>query len=259
MKDDNLKDLYNEIYLNNKSECFSKYRGQSNVALDHDIAIQWIKRHARSPVMSILDFGCGEGEFLNNLPVNFDRTGIDFSEQAIINAEKNNSNIKFVVGSDHEVEQMDNKFTVVTSFGVLEHVRDPRSTLDVLLKSCVSDGLVILSCPSFLNIRGVIWMTLQMLFDVPMSLADKHFITPVDIEKYLVGSGKKIEEIVSVDNDLSQGDYFYQDMTKRLTNALNDANMPSANVHKLVQWVEENRHLFASNDMTGANMVYLIR
>ena len=39
-------------------------------------------------------------------------------------------------------------------------------TLFALLKK---DGILLTSSPSFLNPRGYVWMTLQLLFDVPMS------------------------------------------------------------------------------------------
>ena len=57
-------------------------------------------------------------------------------------------------------------------------------------------------------------MTLQLLFDVPMSLSDKHFLTPNNIELFLDGTGKKICKMQSVDNEVTQGDYFAKDMKK---------------------------------------------
>ena len=59
-----------------------------------------------------------------------------------------------------------------------------------------------------------------------MSLSDKHFLTPNNIELFLVdGTGKKICKMQSVDNEVTQGDYFAKDMKKRLTNALSDASL----------------------------------
>ncbi len=101
-------------------------------------------------------------------------------------------------------------------------------------------------------------MTLQLLFDVPMSLSDKHFLTPTDIESFLDGTGKSLIKMQSVDNDVTQGDYFSVDMTKRLKNALSDASLPNENVDLLVEWVIKNKKYFNSNELTGANMVYLI-
>ena len=73
-------------------------------------------------------------------------------------------------------------------------------------------------------------MTLQLLFDVPMSLSDKHFLTPKNIVSFLNGTGKKIVKMVSVDNEVTQGNYFAKDMRKRLTNALSDASLPNDKV-----------------------------
>ena len=102
-------------------------------------------------------------------------------------------------------------------------------------------------------------MTLQLLFDVPMSLSDKHFLTPKNIELFLDGTGKKIFEMQSVDNEVTQGDYFAKDMKKRLTNALSDASLPNDKVELLIDWVDNNKEYFNSNSLTGSNMVYLIK
>ena len=45
-------------------------------------------------------------------------------------------------------------------------------------------GQLVVTCPSFLNLRGHVWMTLQLLLDVPMSLTDLHFICPFDMERW---------------------------------------------------------------------------
>ena len=55
------------------------------------------------------------------------------------------------------------------------------------------DGYLINLCPSFLNVRGHVWMTLQLLFDVPMSLSDLHFLCPFDFEEFCEGKGYELE------------------------------------------------------------------
>ena len=60
--------------------------------------------------------------------------------------------------------------------------------------------------------------------------SDKHFLTPKNIELFLHGTSKKIVEMQSVDNEVTQGDYFAKDMKKRLTNALSDASLPNDKV-----------------------------
>ena len=67
--------------------------------------------------------------------------------------------------------------------GVLEHLDKPFKTLrSIIIANLKKNGQFITSSPSFLNPRGYVWMTLQLLFDVPMSLTDIHFLCPFDFE-----------------------------------------------------------------------------
>lgn len=258
MSNDKLKKYYDDIYKKGRrDEHFLKYREGIDIPKDHKIASQWIKDNKSLSCSSILDFGCGEGEFLANMNLE-DRVGIDYSEFALVNAREKNDSIEFILSDESGLKNINRSFDVITSFGVLEHIDNPKKVLRSLTKLCSENGIIIISCPSFLNIRGVIWMTLQLLFNVPMSLSDKHFLTPNDIESFLDGTGKSLIKMQSVDNEVTQGDYFSVDMTKRLKNALSDASLPNENVELLVEWVIKNKEYFNSNELTGANMVYLI-
>ena len=259
MSDKKLKNYYDEIYKKGKrDEHFLKYRDGIDIPLDHKIANEWIAEHKNCEYSSVMDFGCGEGEFLTNMSYK-DRIGLDYSDFALDRAREKDSSIEYILSDENGLCNLNRSFDVITSFGVLEHIPDPKSTLRSLVKLCSKNGIVIISCPSFLNIRGVIWMTLQLLFDVPMSLSDKHFLTPKNIELFLDGTGKKIFKMQSVDNEVTQGDYFAKDMKKRLTNALSDASLPNDKVELLIDWVDSNKEYFDSNDLTGSNMVYLIK
>ena len=259
MGDNGLKIYYDEIYKKgNKNEHFLKYRDGIDVPLDHKIAYEWIADHKTSNFISAMDFGCGEGEFLTNLNLK-DRVGLDYSDLALNRAREKNHSIDYILSDENGLSQLNRSFDVITSFGVLEHISNPGKTLRALVELSSDDGIIILSCPSFLNIRGIIWMTLQLLFDVPMSLSDKHFLTPKNIVSFLNGTGKKIVKMVSVDNEVTQGNYFAKDMRKRLTNALSDASLPNDKVELLIEWIDSNKEYFSSNTLTGSNMVYLIK
>ena len=260
MGDNKLKLYYEEIYREKgrRDKHFLKYRDGTSVPLDHEVANKWISDLSTSSFLSALDFGCGEGDFLARLSIK-QKVGIDYSESALDRAREKDSVAEYILSDESGLNLLDRKFHVITSFGVLEHISDPRQTLRDLVKLSAENGIVIISCPSFLNIRGVIWMTLQLLFDVPMSLSDKHFLTPKDINGFLEGTGKSVSEMKSVDNAVTQGDYFAKDMYKRLKNALADASLPNDKVELLMNWVDRNKEYFSSNSLTGSNMVYLIR
>lgn len=146
---------------------------------------------------------------------------------------------------------------LVFSFGVLEHMDDPRSTLGSLFACAKDDGLVVVSCPSFLNVRGVIWMTLALLWGVPMSLSDRHFLTLQDFKDMASSHGGVLVEAFSADLSVGQGADFGRDMRKRLTNALRDAKLDNSGVEKAVQWFERNLPDYAAGELSGAETVYV--
>ncbi len=259
MVDDNLKNYYDEIYKKGKrDQHFLKYRDGIEIPLDHKVANEWIAEHKSFNFTSAMDFGCGEGEFLTNLSLK-ERVGLDYSDFALERAKEKDNSVEYILSDENGLGKLNRSFDIITSFGVLEHIPDPNKTLRALVKLSSKNGIIIVSCPSFLNIRGIIWMTLQLLFDVPMSLSDKHFLTPKNIELFLDGTGKKIYEMQSVDNEVTQGGYFARDMKKRLSNALSDASLPNDKVELLIDWVDSNKEYFNSNALTGSNMVYLIK
>ena len=121
----------------------------------------------------------------------------------------------------------------------------------------VDDGLVITSSPSFLNPRGYVWMTLQKLFDIPMSLTDLHYICPFDVEEFCEEWDCGLE-YESIHQDWGGGETMIRDFNKRLRNALRDANMDNSKVDDLLEWLDKAKEYFQPNNDTGAIVVYRI-
>ncbi|MFK7825079.1 MAG: class I SAM-dependent methyltransferase [Oligoflexales bacterium] len=259
MRNDELKEFYNEIYIGDKNEHFLKYRNNQDVGNVHQLVYSWLEEQNLSGSYEILDFGCGEGGFLGNLNGCRNGVGLDYSSVAIETAINRYPNVQFILDDITAISQFTNKFDVVTSFGTIEHVDDPVETLKSLSLALKDNGIMIISCPSFLNIRGVIWMTLVSLFDVPMSLSDKHFITIQDFRDYTQELDLNLIDYQSVDFDVAQGSYFEKDMSKRLNNALRDNSMDNKYVSSLIEWVERNKKDFPVNEYSGAEMVYFIK
>ena len=258
--DEALKKYYDAAYTAGKNTHFLKYRHGRTLAEEHVQALTYIDDKYDGPKRHILDFGCGEADFLCVVDRFERRTGIDFSEVALNKARDKSPELNLRIGTERLLDEFEGLVDVVTSFGTLEHLADPEGVFRGLMR-CVkwSDGgALIVSCPSFLNVRGLIWMTLVQLFDVPMSLSDKHFISPSMILSWLEGEGRSLT-MYSVDHDVAEGEYFEVDLRKRLNNALRDAWMDNSKVDKLISWVRENQQWFPRNDFSGANMVYLIR
>ena len=112
-------------------------------------------------------------------------------------------------------------------------------------------GAIVTASPSFLNPRGYIWMTLQTLLDVPMSLSDIHFFMPSDFDKFATVRNLKIN-MTSIDHDWGGGDRTILDFKKRLVNALKDKGFNNKNVPEFLEWFKESIGYFNHDDNSGA-------
>ena len=90
----------------------------------------------------VLDIGCFTGEFLDQLPSNFEKFGIETSvvAQSILREKKIN-----IVGSKIEECKTSNEFIAITAFDVLEHLKDPLSALDRMIFLLKPGGFLIVS------------------------------------------------------------------------------------------------------------------
>ncbi|MFA5857121.1 MAG: class I SAM-dependent methyltransferase [Candidatus Pacearchaeota archaeon] len=247
---ENLRNLYNNVYKDGKLNFFTFDTGNMNdQVLNLDIF----------DGKKVLDFGCGQGEVDYDLVTKKgakEVLAIDYSEEAIKIAKEKNShpNIRFECKTYTDVNE---KFDIIISIGVLEHTNNPFEVLKFLKNLLNENGKIVQICPSFLNIRGYIWMTLNTLFNVPMSLSDIHFISPFDFEEF----SKKLDmdlEWKTFDYSLGNSDKMIVDMTKRLTNALRDAKMDNSKVPDLMEWLKKASKYENDFKHTGASGLYIL-
>jgi SAM-dependent methyltransferase len=206
----------------------------------------------------VLEIGCGEGGLASIIAFHDgDIIAIDYSEEAIKIAKKSYilDNCKFVCCNYKDISD---KFDIVVMNGVLEHVEDPYDTLNYIKNNLLlnKDSKIITGSPSFLNVRGYIWMTLQLLFNIPMSLSDVHFLCLFDMEKFVEKLGGKLD-YKSCDQDWGHGEGLIIDFEKRLVNALRDAGM-KGDIEKLICWLKKTLPYKNYTDFSGANIVYTI-
>ncbi|MCH8012547.1 MAG: hypothetical protein IIA61_11460 [Candidatus Marinimicrobia bacterium] len=87
-------------------------------------------------------------------------------------------------------------------------------------------------------------------------MADRHVINLSDINK---GVSQNDEvEFYTIGNDVSMRECMITDLKKRLTNALNDANMDNSKVDDLLEWLEGNYKFFPVNEYSGWLSVFVI-
>ena len=251
IKNKDLREHYNNVYTTGSANyyTFSSYE-ESLAILDMLNELNGKK---------ILEIGCGEGALASMLTdAGGDVTAVDYSKKVIEIAESkyNLDRLQFICD---DYRNLSSNYDVVVLQGVLEHFDDPFGTLDWIINNLLSkDGYVVTSSPSFINPRGYVWMTLQLLFNVPMSLSDLHFLCPFDFEEYCDKNNYQLT-YNSSNQSWGNGKGMMIDFNKRLRNALRDANMENSNVDNLLEWLNKAKNYSVEDSHTGANVIYKIR
>ena len=252
MNNKKLKSRYNQIFKEGSRQFFS-FNNYNESKIIMDFVDSWENKN-------VLEIGCGEG----NLAAMICMAGalkvdaIDYSEEAVKIARNryNIDNLNFACASTEDVKDM---YDIIILQGVLEHIDKPFHLLKHLMEANVfEDGVIITSSPSFLNPRGYVWMTLQLLFQVPMSLTDIHFLCPFDFELFAEKNNYSIE-IKSTDYDWAAGDRTIVDFEKRLPNALSDSGMNTNKVNNFLEWLAKAVFYFEHNDYSGTNVAYKLK
>jgi len=249
MKNTELLSMYDDVYKNDSSKFYSfNTFPESKLILE---MLPWWNG------LKVLEIGCGEGRLAAMLSfAGADSVdAIDYSQEAITIAQEriHVDNVHYQCIDYHEIK---GQYDVVVLQGVLEHLDNPFVELEYILDSLIrQDGILITSSPSFLNPRGYVWMTLQLLFDIPMSLTDLHFLCPFDFEKFSREKGLSLE-FRSTDQDRGKGKRLMLDFQKRLPNALRDAGMDATKVERFMEWLSEAAPYHQSDEYSGATVAY---
>lgn len=131
------KEVLNELYQEGDEEAWSV----ETVMDRHDWqqAKSWLSERLITGA-KILDVGCFDGEFLNSLGVKYARFGIEIHKLASLRAEEKGVN---VIAPDYE--DIIGIYDCITSFDVIEHVRNPEDFLVKCSRSVRSGGYVLIS------------------------------------------------------------------------------------------------------------------
>jgi SAM-dependent methyltransferase len=98
--------------------------------------------------LRVLDFGCGNGEFLSIChQFGFESVGVDRST-----ARRNKARVNVFASAD----ELDGRpFQAITLFEVLEHLDDPSGILQMLRTHLVPGGILILETPDCTGVTGI--------------------------------------------------------------------------------------------------------
>lgn len=194
---------------------------------------------------TVLDLGCGAGRLcLYASKYAKHVTGIDYIDKAIEYSNKfakmcNIKNIDFLLGDIDSFKE--DKYDVIMMAEVLQHVDNPLKTLKKCKKLLNKNGYLIISIPSFNNFRGTVWLTLQSLFNLPMSLTDTFQISADDMQSMCQKTGFKITKLTGTAWDWAWTEWGIDDLKRRVFLATTDAKLVQiADFKAMNKWLESN-------------------
>ena len=246
MNNQELKSKYDEMHSKGQSSWFSDGKEERELILK--MGDPWEGK-------MVLEIGCGEGDLANLMYLEESLVwAIDYSREAINRAilRYPDSGAMFAM---KDYRDMRYKYERIVMQGVLEHLDDPFKELKWMMDNLLTEkGDVITSSPCFLNPRGIIWMTLDMVGAV-MSKTDLHFLNPWEINKFC-NDNKFSLKIGMCDESLACGGQMVEDLKQRIPLALKDGNI-SFKMEKFdyfIKWIDSHCHLTNA----GATAVYKI-
>ena len=270
MPDEELREIYNKVYENDKEEFFT-----SNLDLIYSEVYKMIKNHINGK--KILDLGCGTGNFLTRyatLEEPSELHGYDFSGVGINKAKENEVTALRKIDFRHisfedlkfEIEEnlcLDKEhFDVIASIGVIEHLDNPEILFYIANKLLKSGGYFVLEHPNFLNLRGVIWKTLELFVGAEMSKTDKQMILPDKIFEYINRYDFECETILTFDQERGMYLDMVRDFVTRLKLSMEgkvaDLDAKIVAFFDYLKFVT-NERIFISGPANGAEILYKFR
>ena len=149
-------------------------------------------------------------------------TAVDYSKEAVTLATQRHlpsstGNLDYQVRTEHDLPE--GPFDLITCIGVLEHTDDPSDMIGEFVKVLSPSGTLIIQVPGWLNPRGEIYHTCRVLFGLKMTLSDRHWFTPRDMEGIGRQYGLSIFRIAGGHFRLGWGDRMVPDILERLEKA----------------------------------------
>ena len=116
---------------------------------------------------TVLDYGCGAGEFLKAIEQDYSTTGLEPAEAARAYAQQKAQRTTFI---DSIVQCPNDGFDAITLWHVFEHIADPEGMLSIFKRKLKKDGYLIIAVPNFSSYDAEYYGEHWAAFDVPRHL-----------------------------------------------------------------------------------------
>lgn len=254
-----LKDKYNEMHSQGPSAWFDDGREERELILK--MGEPWDDGYGN---LDVLEIGCGEGELAQMIADSTTASvfGVDYAEEAIKKAAVRRKHfLNFSQIDYREMEKIKSALATkkdrIVMQGVLEHLDAPFTELRWMIDNLlVKGGDIITSSPCFLNTRGIVWMTLDMLGAV-MSKTDIHFLMPWQFYDFCRSHNYKCI-VNTCELSWASGFKMINDLQKRIPLALKDGNIKfeESKVYRFLSFLQA----YSSQEaLHGAVAVYRIQ
>ena len=237
MQNKELKVIYDQVYKKGERQHYSKLLFAKNkISIDKKAVIGLINWKNKT----VLDVGCGTGE-LADIAARLGAKkvlGVDYSTNAIAIAKKSHKH-KNVFFECRNASDIRGRYDVITSLGTLEHFDNPFNMLKSFKDMLNPGGSIVVVSPNWSNPRGYMLMTLKLLFDAKITLADLHHLTPLDFERWARRLNLKLEW-ETVDFDWAMGPRLISDFRRRIPRVLRDSSLPQSKrrIADFIKWIE---------------------
>lgn len=157
-----------ESYISHTNEGNNLVNILYKVARKYALAWKYrlVKKQLGSPTGSLLDYGCGTGEFLQSMAnKTWEVKGIEPNEKARNQAI--NKGLEIQPSLNKENKEF---FDIITAWHVIEHVHDLKETISKLRKRLTPDGKLIIAVPNYNSQDSKRYKEFWAAFDVPRHL-----------------------------------------------------------------------------------------
>ena len=157
--------FFDQYYSKNYFQAGGKKRSYSDYAAEEAalrITFRKRARRLRLPAQGqVLDLGCAYGFFLMELPPSWRKFGLEVSRYAAKLAQKNNPDATIKNGTLKLASFPNPKFDLVTLWDVIEHLDQPKKTLELVYRLLKPGGKIALTTGDvdsvFAKLQGSHW------------------------------------------------------------------------------------------------------